>query len=227
MIRFRGHVFRMFCATMVCSAAPAVCDAQGTTYGGYLGSTNARFRLDDVESRALRAAGILVAPRVGLQGGFWVHWFARRQLGVQTELHFVQKGAVYEIFRPTMRVGNASILIDYLELPVLLRLHLRDPDASGLRPFVLAGSAVAYKLGCEFKAVSGGTSASQPCVIINSPARYRMIDASAVFGGGVAFRVRTRELTIGMRYTSGLTANTNSGSDTRNTNLSTLIGIAF
>ncbi len=227
MTRFRGHVFRCFWVTMVCSAASSVCDAQGTTYGGSLGYSNAGFRIDDEEGRALRTAGFRPVPRIGVQGGLWVHWFARRRLGVQSELHFVQKGARYERGPSTMPGGNASILIDYLELPVLLRLHLRDPAASGLRPFLLAGSGVAFRTGCSFEASAGGTSNNQPCVIVNSPARYRTVDASAVLGGGVAFRVRARELTIGMRYAAGLIPISDSGSNTRNTNFSSLFGIAF
>lgn len=124
------------------------------------------------------------ARRRGIATGMFVRYPLVRALLVQAELVYVQKG--FEVTQPTFHV-------DYLELPLLLRidplrhqLPVRFAFAGGLAPalrvrcqnsgsFFMAGAAVPYDEPCE-----DAPSVGRPMY----PARF---DLGVVVGASIAF----------------------------------------
>jgi Outer membrane protein beta-barrel domain len=125
-----------------------------------------------------------------------------RNLAFQPEVLFATKGADF---------GDATVSggmkLQYVEIPVVLRLDI--PASGGVRPFAYAGPAFSLKTGCAFEGRAQGVSASISCDDVFGQAgepnaiTFRAGDVGGLVGGGLAFDVGGRVLTIGARYELG------------------------
>ena len=117
----------------------------------------------------------------------------------QPELTYSMKGA---------KVSDANFEVtsklSYIEVPLLLRYDVGSGSASGVRPFVHAGPALAIKVGCSFEASDGTMSASTGCDDENGQGGPKTFDLGLMFGGGLAFRHMDHTLSVGVRYNLGL-----------------------
>jgi hypothetical protein len=134
------------------------------------------------------------ASRVALAPAVQMEWRAAEWLGVDSELRFVPKG--YATTQPTLNV-------DYLEIPVLLRIGKLVNEHSPVGAFLEAGPAVAVRVICEVKynGIVGGCSNG---TAYGQDYRTAWTDASAIVGGGVAIRIQDNLLIAGARYDWGL-----------------------
>ena len=124
----------------------------------------------DFDNRTGFAAGVALDLRSGL-------------IGIQPEVLYVQKGVT-----PNGTPSGTSPKLDYIEVPVLLKLSLGTP---GIQPMVYAGPSAGFRLSCkvlELDCASGTVKST---------------DWGAVLGGGV--RVGgDKGFTLEGRYTWGL-----------------------
>jgi outer membrane protein with beta-barrel domain len=161
----------------------------------------------------LASSSILGGYRDGLASdtrlGFTVSAFYRFALGdlfsIQPELGWTSKGDKGELsltyVPPTgpptpVTIGNSfEQRIDYLEIPVLLRIAA--PNGSLFEPYLLAGPQVGFRTGSGLEMeIDAGT--------FDDP-HYRDVDWSMIAGGGLAFGRAPFRIVVDARYAYGLT----------------------
>ncbi len=216
--------FAFVTALLVSGTVTTPCDAQGTQFGVYLGSSLSRFQ----ENSTIIADEDLVSNkrRVALQIGLWMQRPLSSMLSVQPELHYVRKGAKFS-FDDTSEDFSADITfgLNYIEVPVLLRLNLGS-DGSAVRPFLLAGPAFGYNVNCTTKVEATGFDGSSDCDE-EGDIDLRTFDVGATIGGGFAFSAAGRSFTLGARLTQGLRTIASDAEAPKNQNISVLLGIGF
>ena len=146
-------------------SAPAA-EAQGIKFG----PTFASFSSDALDFKT----------RTGWHGGIFFGGNRSGIFGLQTEINWIRKNSVTEGVVPQ------DIRVDYLQVPVLLRLNAGTDSANGFVVYGIAGPAVSLKIGDEIEGVTIDDS-------------FEGADVGIVFGGGVEI---TRVI-IEARYEKG------------------------
>ena len=154
-----------------------VAQAQGGQVGAIVGATFSTLRgLDGLDSRT----GLLGGLSFVTSGG---------TLAWQPEVLAVSKGA------KGTTTGAQGLKLDYLEIPVLLRLSLSRE--LGMRPHVYAGPYLGFQLDCSVK----GSSAD--CNDLPGVSTHT-VDVGGIVGGGLDFDLGPLVLTGGVRYGFGV-----------------------
>jgi hypothetical protein len=188
-------VRRFFCAAAAAaimtaaSVSPAAAQGEG---GIKFGPTFADFDSDNLD----------FDNRTGLHGGLFFGGNRRGVLGVQTELNWIRKRS---------ETSLADIRIDYVQVPVLLRLNIGSPRAFAV--YGIAGPALNVKVADE---VNGFTIDDD----------FEGIDVGLVFGGGIEIS----RLILEGRYERGLRAINdafNSATEIKTQTFTALVGIRF
>jgi len=135
--------------------------------------------------------------RTGISVGASVLVPLREVTGVQVGAHYVQKG-----FDVGQGGGGLTMAVDYVEVPVLLRVALPTPGM--IRAHVLAGGAVAFKVDCGFEVTRYGRTESGRCEDMEAPPKS--FDAGVVAGAGLDVAVTsTTSVVLDVLYDFGLT----------------------
>lgn len=136
--------------------------------------------------------------------------------GIETGVYFTQKG----FLNPSIdRFDGESILLDYVEIPVLLRLHY-DLTAS-IKPKVLGGFYTAFRANTEVLQSDGDR--------IDISDKINTVDFGLSAGIGTDVLVEATTISLQVRYEIGLPpifSNNFSGNE-RQGYLSLLMGIRF
>lgn len=143
--------------------------------------------------------------RTGIHAGIFLGGSRDNVLGFQTEFNWLRKKAE--------AAGSQQIRIDYLQIPVLLRLNAGSSSASGPAVYGIAGPAIDLKIADE---VEGFTLDDG----------FEGADVSLIFGAGV----EVARIIVEGRYEKGLRRinNTFSGlSDIKKQSFSILFGVRF
>lgn len=160
-------------------------------------------------------------PRI--QYGFGVGGFLAldltRNIAIQPELQYIQKGSRFRT-----DATRSSLILGYLELPLLLKLQLPSGGTGRVAPHLYGGAAGSYRIDCRLHVTTGDNSVSQPCSNLAEPPPRRW-DASAVVGAGADFRY----LFVDLRFDLGLTriGRTAGQEDIKNRTLSLVVGTEF
>ncbi|HEY2954505.1 MAG TPA: porin family protein [Candidatus Eisenbacteria bacterium] len=201
MIRARFLLASAVALGFASTAAPAAAAALAG-YGFRSGTAIARFHgeygdLIDSESR------------VGFTGGLVARFKLSPLLSVQPEIGWVSKGDEGDL--PGLHYEHR---LDYLEIPVLLRLGL--PTGPSVEPFLLAGPGLGIRTGSGVK-LESRTSPSAPAATGVQPAiiyervgtfdgpRFRSQEWSAIGGAGLALGRGPLRIVLDTRYALGLT----------------------
>jgi hypothetical protein len=97
------------------------------------------------------------------------------------ELQYVQKGA---------KGNGATVAINYLELPLMLRIRFGSP---GFAPYIFAGPVVGYLMGASVNVDGGGST--------DFKSQTNSLDFGVAFGGGSAFQLgESDQLFVNIRY---------------------------
>jgi hypothetical protein len=168
------------------SALPGTASAQqGFAIRG--GLNLSRFVGGDVDSQARRGLNLGGAMRILGAGplGLWIEGYYRQKGAQNVDLATVA----------TSPGSNFQVGIDYVEVPVLLRLDLPGLG-SKVRPYLQGGPTFGWKIDCSVSvsAASGGTAAP---------------DCDALLGGGLEQTLRSYEQ--GLVLGGGLDLNVFSG----------------
>jgi hypothetical protein len=181
------------CLASTVSAAQTVATQQVRRFTVVAGLNRATFRGEDVDGIESRTAFLI---------GAGVHVQLSRIVGFRPELLYSMKGAVST---SALSTDEAEMRMNYVELPLLL--HIALPVAGGIRPFVMGGPSVGYRVGCDMKTTSAGESDTITCAeiaeILGEP-ELKKTDVGVHAAGGVAFDMGAREFTLGVRYNRGL-----------------------
>ncbi|MEP6472981.1 MAG: porin family protein, partial [Gemmatimonadota bacterium] len=163
-------------AVLVLASTLATGPAQGQSrphFGPMAGMSLARLHgMDDSST----------GSRTGFVAGGFVDIPLGERLGFEPELLYVQKGA-----RTDINGGLQSTLkLDYLELPLLLKLLLPTASSTRVGPNFFAGPAIGFKVGCAVSSHQQNgppMATSQNCT--DGGPSVRSTDLSLVFGLGL------------------------------------------
>ncbi len=172
----------ILCATG-CLAAPLAAQATVDITGGYVSSNIHASGITGTASTAARsgfAAGVSVLGRLA------------PHLGVVPGAMFIEKG-----YQATAAGITSSLKLDYIEIPVLLRVW---GGTGNTRVFALGGPAAAFRVSCSDE-ISGGSIAAGGVCTSGTTNNLKSADISVMFGGGV----QVHAISIGARYDLGLT----------------------
>jgi hypothetical protein len=177
-------------AALALLIVPALVPAQRRPQVGILlGASRATFVGDDagdLDHRDGFVAG--VSAVVPLGGG----------LALQPELHFAQKGARIPEDRSPPGRGALRLRFDYLEAPLLLRYA--PPIGGSVRPHLLVGPTVAWRVQCEARNADGDAGCTGDSGLTEFPRRG---DIGASIGAGIDLPLGTLTGTASLRYTRG------------------------
>jgi hypothetical protein len=124
-----------------------------------------------------------VSRHTGLMGAVQlVHPFTR-QIGLQTELGVIQKGASLSLGAGN---GTSTLKLQYFEVPAMLRISFAS-KYSEVRPAIFFGPAVALNVGCKYKVPTGTTGGTFESDCDPDGPDISAIDYSVVAGGSIEF----------------------------------------
>ncbi len=145
--------------------------------------------LSDASSDQFELQGL--SSRKAFVGGGFLTVTGGKSIAFQSELLYSQQG-----FGMRVVGGTARVSLDYLEIPILLRVRL-VPEDRKIRPAVFAGGFVSFESGCSIKGAGGD------CETLL--AGRGESDAGLVFGGGADIGLAGRYfLALDGRYNVGL-----------------------
>jgi len=186
--------------------------SQGVAIGPVGGINFAKFGGSDVGN---------VDTRTGFMAGVFVSLPLGKYLAIVPTAAYSQEGT-------SVDVGGGitgSFKLDYIEVPVLLKLSAPLAGTGHLRPYVLAGPALGFLISCKIKASSGSQSAEANCDDPSVGANAKSLQFSTHFGAGLEIG----RLMLGLRYQLGLTSidDTGADADVKNRVLSIVGGYGF
>jgi hypothetical protein len=117
--------------------------------------------------------------RTGIHAGLFVGGSRDKVVGLQTEFNWLRKNTKTE--------AGQEIRIDYLQVPVLLRLNAGSSSASGFALYGIAGPAIELKIADEVEGITLDDG-------------FEGADVSLVFGGGL----EGARIIVEARYEKGL-----------------------
>jgi hypothetical protein len=164
-VRSITRFFALGVFMLIASVSDAAADS-----GIKFGPTFAKFSSDSLDFK----------NRTGIHGGIFFGGNRSGILGLQGEINWIRR-------RTATELSNQTIRIDYLQVPVLLRLNAGTDSANGFAVYGIAGPAVDIKIGDEIEGVTVDDG-------------FEGADVSLVFGAGVEI---TRIIVEG-RYEKGL-----------------------
>ena len=211
---------------------PAAVFAQTTTarptFGILLGTNIATISDADQGIGDLVGGAFDKKKRFGLNAGVFMTVPLSGMFSLQPEVHYAQNGV--SIRSSAGNVSGIDLKLDYLEIPVLLRMDVNGAG-SAVHPILLAGASAAYRIKCALSATGSGTSVSTNCDAgADSEDPFKKADFSLVGGAGLAFTSMGRSLSLQVRYSHGLANIASAKSDVSkptNRALGILLGIGF
>jgi hypothetical protein len=173
----------------------------------------AKFRGSDVGSG--------VTTRTGFHLGGLVTAAATPSLAFQTGLVYSQEGTSADAGGGL----TGAVKIDYLQVPLYLKVHTTLQGTTPLSPHLYIGPAIGYKVRCKVEASNGGTTASADCDDPTVGLSIKTTEFGIHFGAGVDFG----RFTVGGRYQLGLSSLDDSGgnADVKNSVVAVTAGYQF
>jgi hypothetical protein len=168
-----------------------------------------------------------ISPVTGFAGGLSLTVPLTRTVSLAPEILYAMKGTTDKLYTAGADVvpqETGTSKIGYIELPVLLRVSF---GAGSLRPFVMAGPEVAFRVSCSF-AISGtdpfftGTyKCRNGTYLVESG--VKSIDMGAMIGAGLS----TGRLSISVRDDIGLSNSSTDpyGAYSKNRAIMAVVGI--
>lgn len=153
--------------------------SQAAAQGIKFGPTFATFSSDSLD----------FSTRTGIHGGIFFGGNRDGSVGVQTEINWIRKSAETDPL-------NLGIRIDYVQIPVLLRLNAGSSSSSGFVAYGIVGPAVEFKIADEIEGFTLDDG-------------FEGADVSLVFGGGI----EVARIIVEGRYAKGLRRINNTFSD--------------
>lgn len=127
-------------------------------------------------------------------GGFYA-FNVNEYFAIQPELYYTKKGGKLEESILSV-LASKSLVIHYLELPILLKLKL--PSQGSIGPNLFVGPYVSLKLSDKGEIKALGIKLEEELIKVKSS------DFGLVFGGGIDFKVSNAIVFLDIRYDLGL-----------------------
>jgi len=121
-------------------------------------------------------------------------------VSLEPQVLFTSKGAHFEDSS-----GGGSITMNYIQVPLLVRVRGSSSGRSEMHPFVFGGPAIALKASCNVEATDGSVRASFSCdQLEEGDVKFNSVDYGVIVGAGLGFNVGGRMFSIGARYDHSL-----------------------
>lgn len=201
---------------------PNPSSATGIKGGLKIGANSAKLYGDDVGNlEDLLGEGL--KSRIGFSVGGFITFNIAEMFAIQSEVLYTMKGLRWEGEINGATPLKVWIKLDYLEIPVLVKIM---PGTQGsVKPYLFAGPAVAIKVSGKVKAEFEGESDEEVLEDVKSTDFGLVIGAGADFGLGAYGR---GSLSVDIRYTLGLsTISDFEGDDVKNGVFSLMVGYSF
>jgi hypothetical protein len=202
---------------------PNPSSATGIKGGLKIGASSAKLYGDDVGNlEDLLGEGL--KSRIGFSVGGFITFNIAEMFAIQSEVLYTMKGVRWEGEINGATPLKVWIKLDYLEIPVLVKIM---PGTQGsVKPYLFAGPAVAIKVSSKVKAEFEGESEEEPI-----EEGLKGTDFGLVIGGGLDFGLGapgTGNLSVDIRYSLGLsTISDFEGEDIKNGAFSLMVGYSF
>ena len=134
--------------------------------------------------------------RTGVQAGVFFGGNRDGLLGVQGEINWLRKQTELVADRLESNPLTRDIKIDYIQVPVLLRLNAGSRSTNGVAAYGILGPAVEFKIADEVEGITLDDG-------------FEGADVSLVFGGGI----EAARIIVEARYEKGLRRINNTFSD--------------
>ena len=195
------------------AVTPMTAQTKKVQFGVTGGVNFATWTGDDVGSGAKR--------RTGFTGGGMVTMSLSPAAAVQTGLRYSQEGTGADLGGGI----SGSFKVDYLRVPLYLKVGTKLQGTTPIYPHLYAGPAVGFKVRCKIEASSGGQSAEVDCDDPSLQAKVKSTDFGVHFGVGVDIG----HFNLGGRYELGLTSidDSGGGADIKNSVLAVVAGYDF
>ncbi len=199
-----------------------------TQFGLIIGSNIASVSEADRGVRAVVGAAYDKKRRVGLNAGIYATIPLAGPFSLQPEAHYSQQGVTFTA-NTTGTAPTAALKVDYVQVPVLLRIDAGSKE-SMIHPIFFAGASGAFRISCNVGVNSSGTNTTQQCsenTTSSAKDRLKKYDVSAVGGAGFAVHGLGRAYTLSLRYAQGLAniSTESGGAAPKNSVLSIQLGI--
>jgi hypothetical protein len=160
--------------------APSRVLAQGPAFGLLGGVNFAQLTADD-DDEGSDTSG----RRTSWMLGLYADLKPQSAFSFRPEILVAEKGGEDE----DESEGTIGINLRYVQLPVLGRFSF---GTGGVRPFIVAGPSVAFRIDCELEFSDEGTSITVPCdegedVEEGESDPIEKLDISGIIGGGIDF----------------------------------------
>jgi hypothetical protein len=139
-------------------------------------------------------------------GGAFLSLVLNDRLAIQTEIAFVQKGAEWEktiSSNDTTSTATQNVGLDYIEIPILLKLTL--PTSGRFQPYLSVGPTIAFNVGSETKVdietFKGGSKIGHLDIYADNIENAKGTLFEAIVAGGVEMKMGTNRLSLEGRYT--------------------------
>jgi hypothetical protein len=137
--------------------------------------------------------------RTGFVGGAFATIGLGTTLFLQPEALYSSKGFKIDVSEIIDGDVEASVKLDYLEIPVLIGARFDIAD-SPLRPSIYAGPSIGFKLSCNASGSVEGVTETDDC-----GDDFESVDFGLDFGASLAFELSSFDLILDGRYALGLT----------------------
>ena len=174
MIRLFARLAVLVVLAFTASASSAAAQGAGIKFG----PTFATFSSDALDFK----------NRTGVHAGLFVGGSRDKVVGPQTEFNWLRKNSETQ--------AGQQIRIDYLQIPVLLRLNAGSSSANGFVAYGIVGPAIELKIADEIEGITLDDG-------------FEGADVSLVFGGGIEIA----RIIVEGRYEKGLRRINNSFSN--------------
>ncbi len=164
------------------------------------------------------------SSRTGLVIGAYANIGVADIISIQPEVLYSMKGA-----SQSLSVGGstytATVKLNYLDIPVLLKVNVPLSGGSSIRPSLFAGPSLGILLSSKTKVEGGGVSQES-----DTKSDTKSTDFGIVVGAGLGFGFAGHEAGIDARYQQGLTSldkSTSSKADVKNTLFGINLSVGF
>lgn len=129
--------------------------------------------------------------------------------------------------------GVVEFGLDYVEVPVMLRINLPLAANGRIRPYIQGGPAFGWQIDCGIEVDLGGASGQNAsCEDLqqeNFRETIRDYEMGAAFGGGFDIKVLggAGAITLDARFVQGLSRLQENGNDVRNRSFALFLGYSF
>ena len=151
-------------------------------FGAKVGISLADVYGDDVDAvmAAISPLGVVKEMRVGFTGGLFMTYAPIDWIVIQPELLYTQKGSKLKGTWPVIGTGEATLKLDYIEIPVLVKLRL---PLGGFKPNIFAGPSFSFNVTARTSGQLAGATGSSS--LKGTPYEPETFDFGMVLGGGV------------------------------------------